>query len=209
MAVRLTGLVISRTYPGPPEYESIRKGDEPETYWLLALSKPVCVNEDKPNFNPAYANIHKIQLVFPDEKAYKKYRKLLGKRVVATGTLYAGFNVHHKTRVLLIVKTLERPPAKNVTWHLNFSDSRRRSPLTLRQFSHIHTEGAENARKAAAYIAEHGPTNNATAYIITNGEEPTPVQVRRLGDVHFVQRVGDVFLYQPGGAPYRHSRSSK
>ena len=109
VAVRLTGFVISRTYPGPPEYESIRKGDEPETYWLLALSKPVCVNEDKPNFNPAYRNLRKMQLVFDTERAYKTYRRLLGKRVVATGTLYAGFNAHHKTRVLLIVNTLERP----------------------------------------------------------------------------------------------------
>jgi len=35
-----------------------------------------------------------------------KYRRLLGRRAVATGTLYLGFTGHHKTPVLLRVNTL-------------------------------------------------------------------------------------------------------
>lgn len=106
--VKLAGTIISKTYPGPPEYESIRHGDEPETYWLLALPRPVCVDADQasPDVNPAVKNIRRIQLVFPDESAYKKYRRLLWKRVVATGTLYGGTTIHHKTRVLLDVESL-------------------------------------------------------------------------------------------------------
>ena|SRR5262249_7358003 len=106
--VRLTGTIVRKTYPGPPEYESVRKGDAPETYWLLVLSKAICMNEDRPNFDPAYKNVQRLQLVFDSEKAYKKYRALLGKHVIATGTLSAGINIHHKTRVLLIVGTLKR-----------------------------------------------------------------------------------------------------
>jgi hypothetical protein len=105
--VKLTGTIISRTFPGPPNYESIKGGDEPETYWLLVLRRPVCVNEGQPGeFNEAKKGIRRIQLVFHSEDAYDKYRHLPGKRVVATGTLYAGFTGHHKTPVLLRVNTL-------------------------------------------------------------------------------------------------------
>lgn len=125
--VKLTGVVISRTFPGPPEYESIRKGDEPESYWLLALPRPVCVNQAADSagypFNLARKNIRWIQLVFNSEKGYDSiqevydaYRPLLGKRILATGTLYGRQTPQHKTRVLLWVHTLrELPKGPNVT----------------------------------------------------------------------------------------------
>jgi hypothetical protein len=108
--VNLTGTIISRTFPGPPNYESIRKGDEPENYWLLLLPRPVCVTEGNiyPDLHPAQKNIRRIQLVFKSEKSYETYRRLLGKRVVATGTLYGAYSGHHKTPVLLTVKTLTK-----------------------------------------------------------------------------------------------------
>jgi len=107
--VKLTGTIISRTFPGPPNYESIREGDEPETYWLLRMPKAVCVNSREPgDIYEAKTNIHRIQLVFSSEAAYKTYGRLLGKRVRATGTLYARFTGHHKTPVLLTVTSLAR-----------------------------------------------------------------------------------------------------
>jgi hypothetical protein len=107
--VKLTGVLISRTYPGPPEYASIRKGDEPETYWLLALPRPACVDPSDPTdpIKNAKRGIRRIQLVFNDDKDYRTYRRLLGRPVTATGTLYGSFTIHHKTPVLLNVTTLE------------------------------------------------------------------------------------------------------
>src|SRR5215472_3390379 len=102
--VNLTGTIISRTFPGPPNYESIRKGDEPETYWLLKLPKAVCVNQKPGDLTDvAKKNIRQIQLVFNSEKAYKTYRRLLGRQVLATGTLYGSHTGHHKTPILLTV----------------------------------------------------------------------------------------------------------
>ena len=197
--VTLRGVAVRRTYPGPPNYESIKEGDTPETSWVLVLRRPICVDGRSGDLvNVARTDIREIQLVFENQETYQTYRRLLRRRAIVTGVLLGAITGHHHTEVLLIVNNIS--PAKDDVWHLNFSDSRLRSRLSLRDFSRIHTEGAENARKAAAYVAEHGPTNNATAYIITNGEEPTPAQVRRLGNVHFVQRVGNVFLYEPGPA---------
>ena len=105
--VQLTGTIVRETFPGPPKYEGIRKGDRPETYWLLDLPQPICVDEDKtePESSPAQTGIRRIQLVL-DPKAYKKYKGLVGKRVFAEGTLYAGINIHHRTPVLLTVQIL-------------------------------------------------------------------------------------------------------
>lgn len=105
--VKLSGTLVRKTFPGPPNYENIHRGDRPETYWLLKLSQPVCVNEDKsePSLNPAHDDIRSVQLVLTGE-AYKKYKTLVGKRVVATGTLFGEHTGHHHTPVLLTVSGL-------------------------------------------------------------------------------------------------------
>jgi len=74
-AVKLTGILIRKTFPGPPNYESIRKGDKPETYWLLRLAKDICVNEDKlnPAINIEQKNIRTIELVLSPE-IYQAHR---------------------------------------------------------------------------------------------------------------------------------------
>jgi hypothetical protein len=108
--VKLAGTIISKIYPGPPEYESIRKGDEPETYWLLVLPQPACVTRDDTQ-RYSYSSqegVRQIQLVFKDEGMYKTYRSLLGKHVLATGTLFGANTIHHKTPVLLWVQNLAR-----------------------------------------------------------------------------------------------------
>jgi RHS repeat-associated protein len=58
-------------------------------------------------------------------------------------------------------------------------------------------QGARNAAAAAAEISRHGPTNQATFFIATHGRAPTQREVRNLGNVHPVGRVGNVFLYAP------------
>lgn len=106
--VKLTGILISKTYPGPPEYQSIRNGDRPETYWLVALRSPVCVNQDKvdPDLDPAHKNISMIQLIIRTQKFYDRHSWLLGKPVAVTGTLIGGTTIHHKTPILLWVQAL-------------------------------------------------------------------------------------------------------
>jgi hypothetical protein len=107
--VKLTGTLIRQTFPGPPNYESVRKGDRAETVWLLVLASPVCVDVDKgdPELNPAKSGVSRIQLEV-GAGVYKKYKGLVGTRVVATGTLFAEISGHHHTPVLLTVSTLAK-----------------------------------------------------------------------------------------------------
>ncbi|HEY4051817.1 MAG TPA: DUF4431 domain-containing protein [Acidobacteriaceae bacterium] len=98
--VRLGGILKHETVPGPPNYEDVRKGDRPETYWFVELSRPICVGEDKaePDVNPAKNKITRVQLVL-DPEAYTAYAGLMGRRVMATGTLFAAITGHHHTPV--------------------------------------------------------------------------------------------------------------
>ncbi len=107
--VEVTGVIKRQTFPGPPEYESVAKGDEAETCWILHLSQIVCVKADgiKDSINDeTEAGITELQLNL-DEDQYAKYKKLVGKHVKVTGTLYHSINGHHHTTVLLTVKSIE------------------------------------------------------------------------------------------------------
>lgn len=109
--VSLHGVLHRKTVPGPPNYESLKKGDRPETYWFVNLDSPICVNEDKsePDLNPARKDIRRVQLAL-DPQAYEQHKNLLGKKVVASGTLFAAITGHHHhTPVLLTVTYLDLP----------------------------------------------------------------------------------------------------
>jgi Domain of unknown function (DUF4431) len=105
--VKVAGTLGRKTVPGPPNYESVSNGDRPETYWFVQLSRPVCVGEDEkePDLYPAKKDVGSIQLVLTPD-AYAACKELVGKRVVASGTLFGAITGHHHTPVLLTVRTL-------------------------------------------------------------------------------------------------------
>jgi hypothetical protein len=102
--VRLSGVLLRETYPGRPNYESIKKGDEAETIWVLRLKRYICIVTSSFNAaNVSEKNQNEIQLVL-EPAQYKRYRKLLRQKVIVTGTLFHRHTGHHHKRVLL--KTL-------------------------------------------------------------------------------------------------------
>jgi len=105
--VTLEGVIYSKDFPGPPNYESIRGGDERMRYWILRLNKPVCVEGD--DFDKTRVpNARDLQLVFADESFYKKYRARVarGARFRVVGTLFHQQTGHHVTKILINVKSL-------------------------------------------------------------------------------------------------------
>jgi hypothetical protein len=78
--VTLSGTLVRKTFPGPPNYKSVKKGDKPETSWFLDLPESVCVNEDKtePDLNPKQSGIHEIQLVLQPEQ-YQRHKGMVGR----------------------------------------------------------------------------------------------------------------------------------
>ena len=107
--VTLHGSLIRKTFPGPPNYSDIHKGDRAETYFLLNLDSPICLDVDKsaPDLRPNQKNVRTVQLIL-EEGTYERFKPLLGKEVVARGSLLAAHTGHHHTPVLLTVTDLEQ-----------------------------------------------------------------------------------------------------
>lgn len=96
--VILSGKLERRTFPGAPNFESIKKGDKPETGFYLSLKNPVCFEGD--DMIGRTQNISLVQLVL-NEEGYNNLRPYLGKNVKLKGGLFGGSSGHHHTPILM------------------------------------------------------------------------------------------------------------
>jgi hypothetical protein len=103
---RLSGTIARQTYPGPPDYESVTRGDEPLVVWVLVLDRRICV-ADPTHRLPKSDYQREVQLLL-DDAQYEQYRKLLGQRVTVTGALQPG-HADHKW-LLIVPREIVRIP---------------------------------------------------------------------------------------------------
>lgn len=112
--VTLSGGIVEKTFPGPPNYEDVSEGDKPEAIWMLRLSQHVNViatQDDDPLLYWTEHGVREMQLVFVhalNKKSYADYREMLGRRVTITGELFHSINWHHRTKVLVVVLDIQR-----------------------------------------------------------------------------------------------------
>lgn len=93
--------MVQRIYPGPPNFESVARGDRPEKALVLALTEPVCMAKDKADrdgMRPAIARITEVQLATTsrDLGGVKP-----GRRLRVTGNAFAAHTGHHHTPIVL------------------------------------------------------------------------------------------------------------
>jgi hypothetical protein len=105
-ATQLAGRLIAREYAGPPDFSSVAAGDVPERIWILMLQKPLCVRADPGSTLNirSFAALKEVQVV--DQGASSDLVRLAGKEVEILGTLFAAHTGHHRTPVLLTIKTV-------------------------------------------------------------------------------------------------------
>jgi Domain of unknown function (DUF4431) len=99
--VQLDGVLERKTFPGPPNYESVEAGDAPETAWILKLKQTACVMEgDRNQENIAVPAVTEIQLVMtPDQ--YREHAAQVGRHITVSGELFHSVTGHHHTEILL------------------------------------------------------------------------------------------------------------
>lgn len=106
--VELKGKLVLQTFPGPPNYESIKNGDDIERHFYLSLEAPIDVlkmPDDK--YDEITKDVKIVQLVVTSDDQYPKLRKLgVGTKVKIKGTLFKRFTGHHHSRVLLQIKNI-------------------------------------------------------------------------------------------------------
>lgn len=111
-ATTLFGAIKRVVFPGPPNYESIARGDRPEASWVLKLETSICVDQDEEN--DAEAKVSELQLVFDKQGSYQRYNSLLGRKVKVTGKLFHAITGHHHTPVLIQVSEIRKRQTKTV-----------------------------------------------------------------------------------------------
>ena len=105
-AVTLTGTLYSKVFPGPPNYESIRRGDRKEGALILKLDVPACTTGNDV-VDASFIDLREMQLVIYDDDAqWKTVHRRMGKRVTVTGTLFGAHTGHHRTKVLIDVTAI-------------------------------------------------------------------------------------------------------
>ena len=108
--VSLTGTLRSQVFPGPPNYESIKRGDRKEKAIILTLVPRACTTGNDPQgFDVPEPDIREMQLVVTKDTHWKTVSRLMGKRAIVTGTLFHAHTGHHRTKVLVDVADI-RPP---------------------------------------------------------------------------------------------------
>ena len=114
--VSLTGTLRSQVFPGPPNYESIKRGDGKETAIILTLAAPVCTTGNDPQgIDVPESAIRDVQLVVIKDAHWPAVHRLMGKRAIVTGTLFHAHTGHHRTKVLLTVASLNQPQRRRLT----------------------------------------------------------------------------------------------
>jgi hypothetical protein len=96
--INLTGRLVRQTYAGPPDYESVTKGDAPVVIWVLQLDRSVCIVDSAARYPKEYG-AREIQLELPADR-YALYQHLLGTKITVNGELQRGGARHEKRLVL-------------------------------------------------------------------------------------------------------------
>jgi hypothetical protein len=102
----LIGVVGVAYEYGPPNWSDDPKGAEGRQTPILRLSKPINILGDPTSdVNRGDAeNVEEVQLEL------HRYRGLVGKRVVVTGTLRRSLTGWHFTEVVMVVKSIRKAP---------------------------------------------------------------------------------------------------
>ena len=105
IVVRLSGTVSLRTFPGPPNYESISGGDRPEKQALLELTLPICVLGDSTSDlnQEGETDQREVTLVPGKGMNLTQYDRV---SVSVAGELFHAQTGHHRTPLLLTVESI-------------------------------------------------------------------------------------------------------
>lgn len=97
----LSGTLTRQVFPGPPGFEDVVTGDEPQVGFYLSLSEPLCMsgNENESDIG-VEDNETLVQLVL-QATDYDNLRPYLDQPVVLKGTLFGAITGFHHTQVLM------------------------------------------------------------------------------------------------------------
>lgn len=101
--IKATGKLIVRRFAGPPDYASIRDGDEDDLVLILKLPVSVCIHDA--DFDTLNKRFETVQVWTSDGRLRSKLHRLVGRTVTVTGDGYAAHAAHHRAPLVLEAKS--------------------------------------------------------------------------------------------------------
>jgi len=98
------GQLSRETFAGPPNYESVQKGDKAETYWIITIPDPItfCPLAD-PNGAPhPVGSVNRFQLVLTADQPGLR-QALIARHAHVKGRIFVAHTGHHHTAALIQV----------------------------------------------------------------------------------------------------------
>ncbi|MDD9828595.1 MAG: hypothetical protein OXU78_04565 [Deltaproteobacteria bacterium] len=105
-SVTLEGRVTLRTFPGPPFFSSVARGDAAEREFMLLLDEPLCVAAPA-----ARAGLRELHVLLSSDIELQALSNL-ERRVWLSGQLVPGSTRRHRTPVLLRAHRLGALPER-------------------------------------------------------------------------------------------------
>lgn len=107
------GALSRETFAGPPNFESVERGDAAETYWILTVREPIvlCPLAAADGKSHTVGRLSRFQLVLNAEQR-GLMRALIARHAWVRGRLIMGRTGHHHTGALIEVTEL-RPATQS------------------------------------------------------------------------------------------------
>jgi hypothetical protein len=100
------GTLQYRIFPGPPNFEDVRRGDSPEPAYILKLPSPICVIDNDISPDQKFDTIQ-LLLDQADSVLPKELRSMVGGAVFVGGkSAFTAHTGHHHAPLLLTVTSL-------------------------------------------------------------------------------------------------------
>jgi len=108
------GTLSRPVFPGPPNFEDVKKGDRPERAYIITLDAPICATGDA--FLDSGQSFKTVQLLIDDSPRdgaalTASLAQLIGKRVQVTGKSAFGAQTGHHHAPLLMTLVSVAPGA--------------------------------------------------------------------------------------------------
>lgn len=103
--VSFEGRLDRRIFAGPPNYDSLRRGDRPEPAYILTLDRRICI-DDGGQFAELNNRFNRIQLFSGNGRLNARLRAGVGHRVRITGDGFAAQTGHHHASLVVDLRSL-------------------------------------------------------------------------------------------------------